>query len=438
LILLLYEATIKEGFRGLDWRRHATYWGVAVVYVIATGRLINEALVDAPVRDFKIQLATQLKAAVYYLKLMVIPHSLSVEHAFYEAFEPLSLVPLLACASLGSIALVLWLYRKRIPGESRFWFGWILISLLPTIVVPLNVLVSERRLYLPLIGFLGGLLALRALGARLVVQRVGVVAMIGLGLLSFQRNRVWADEKSLWLDARTKGPSVVRAHLQLGRVWRQQGRIDSAAQAYRVALALEPNNAAAYNNIGNIKKDIGDLQGAEVAYRKALEIQPRYPEAQINLGALYSKTGRYEQALAIFTRALVLGENHAELHNNRGIALLETGQFDAAVESLKRAIDLGGGKSGVYFNLGGALEGMGEDNKAIAAYEQALGLAPDNPKPHYNLGLLHERLGNTPRALKAYQRFLVLWRGEERFKKLVQDRIAGLQRQPQRSANLQD
>ncbi len=438
LMLLLYEACCGQCLRFARWRQHVLYWVVAGGYLFATGRLIHEALIDAPVRDFKIQLATQLKAALYYLKLMIIPHSLSVEHAFHEALDPFSLTPILAGFCLVSILLAGWIWRAKLDRETIFWCAWIVLSLMPTFVVPLNLLISERRLYIPLIGLFGLFMLLRKISTVARGRWIGIVLLMGFGILSFQRNQVWANEKSLWLDACVKGPTMVRPYVRLGGVWRREGRIDLAEQAYHQALILDPENVAAHNNSGNIKRDQGDLYGAEQAYLQALKIAPAYPEAQINLGALYTKQKRFDVALEIFDKAQKYGAHHAELYNNWGIALLATGQFEPAVLMLRQAINLGGEESGIYFNLGGALEGTGDDTAAVTAYQEALTLAPENPKPYYNLGLLYERRGKTAKALEAYRHFLSLWHGSEQFKTVVQNRIATLARVPYKSPGIQD
>ena len=84
--------------------------------------------------------------------------------------------------------------------------------LMPTAVMPLNVLVNERRLYLALVGFswlCGYLLARRK--DRLLWALPPLLA-----LLTLIRNPVWVDELSLWMDAARKAPAHVSSADQLG------------------------------------------------------------------------------------------------------------------------------------------------------------------------------------------------------------------------------
>ena len=73
-----------SGRRGkrLWWRGQIAFWIVAFVYLLGMRGLIDEALVQAPVRDMVTQLSTQAKALGYYALLVVVPRGLQVDHQF--------------------------------------------------------------------------------------------------------------------------------------------------------------------------------------------------------------------------------------------------------------------------------------------------------------------------------------------------------------------
>ena len=99
LLLWAYEwSRGRGGVQGL-WRRHWPYWALAVAYVWGTRGLIREALVEAPVRSLSAHWSTQIKALIYYAKLVVLPHPLSVEHQFFESSSPFAARVL--CSLLG-------------------------------------------------------------------------------------------------------------------------------------------------------------------------------------------------------------------------------------------------------------------------------------------------------------------------------------------------
>ena len=191
----------------------------------------------SPVRSLDSQIWTQLKGLVYYAKLMVMPVGLNVEHPFAVADSPAQAAVLLSVLVLISAALLAW---RGLSRWALFWLVWGGVSLAPTLLVPLNVLVNEHRLYLPLAGFAvlaGGGWSYLAHRASL---RYAVLAALALaGILGFYRNRVWENELSLWGDAMAKSPGMPRVHVHLGNALRQDRQLPRARAAYEAALALK-------------------------------------------------------------------------------------------------------------------------------------------------------------------------------------------------------
>jgi tetratricopeptide (TPR) repeat protein len=411
LLLLAYEWTWQPARVRHCWRWHWPYWVLLAGYLGLTERLIHKAVVQAPVREWGAQLCTQAKALIYYLKLAVLPRPLTVEHQFAVSDSPLAPVVLGSLVFLGSVAALL-VHSARTDRRPVFWSAWAVAALAPTLVVPLNVLVAERRLYLALAGGVG--LLLWSLCHQRRSGRWLVLAGVWLGLLAvttIQYNRAWESPASLWSWALQRAPQMVRPHLRMGGVLRQAGQWDEAEAEYRAALVLDPHNAPAYNNLGNLYHATHRYAEAAQAFAKALELLPQYPEALSNLATLRADQGQYDEALALFERALPLSPNRGEIYNNLGTTLLKMGRYAQAERTLSQALALDP-EPGVYFNLGGAFEGQGRDAEAVHAYAQAIRLDPGYAKPYYHLGLLHEAAGRTTEASQAYEGFLSRWSGD--------------------------
>ena len=371
------------------WRRHGAYWGLAAGYVLVL--ILNGFLgrsLGKPVRDLSVQAATQLQALVYYPYLLLMPARLNVDHQFFAQQGWLGAGVLLPLALVLSAAWLLWSHRRQ-QDQALFLILWALLALLPVMVMPLNVLVNERRLYLPCaslcIGLAWLLRAGRIRGWVLVGLLVGVYA-----LGSWRRSQVWADELSLWTDAVKKAPLMPRAHLYLGNAYKDlalQGNASrwvDAAKEYQLVGDLDPGGdlgLRGLNNQGSVLFVLEDFNGAERAYRRALELSPRFEDALVNLGNVYlqksrgpvdaaAKTALLHQALDSYQEALAVRPNHYQAHGDVGVAYQELGQYEDARAAYARALHIAPNDGQVLKNMG----------SLFAAQAQAL--PPDQRGPY--------------------------------------------------------
>lgn len=425
VVLVLAEWNLRGDMRGMRWQRLAGFAMGLVVYVWGTQAVVSEALIDAPVRSFAQQTATQVLALPYYVKLVMGLQGQSVEHQFFVR-DWHGLVPWLSAVCVLSVGVIgggwLWGHQRR----AFFYAGWALLALLPTLVVPLNMLVNERRLYLPLVALTALAVLLPLRWSQRAKGAVAVAIACVLGALAAQRSAVWQSEWTLWNDARDKAPLMVRPHVKIGVELRTRGDLPGALASYQRALQIDGEHAPAYNNAGNVYRQMGDDERAEGAYRQALDIWPYYVDAQINLATLYSEGGRLEEANALYAHALDGGGNRAELHNNMGTNFLRMGDYAAAAGALKKALVLAGETARIHYNLGGAMEGLGRSREALEHYGRAVELDPGYAPPYAKMGALYEGQGDGITARAHYAAFLRHWTGSETTASAIAQRLARL------------
>jgi hypothetical protein len=116
----------------------------SVAYVVGTREIVGKAL-GQPTRPLIEQWATQLKAFVFYIRTSVMPVQLSVEPQFSVSGPGDSHV-IAAGLALLSLAVVLLCLRGR-SGPVALAAAWTALTLLPSSLVPLHVLVNEHRLF---------------------------------------------------------------------------------------------------------------------------------------------------------------------------------------------------------------------------------------------------------------------------------------------------
>ena len=92
-------------------------------------------------------------------------------------------------------------------------------------------------------------------------------------------------------------PGHADAHLNLGRLLHEAGRVAEAEAHYRRALASRPGDATAAYNLGVALEDLGRGPEAESAYESALEADPTNADAHFNLSRLCERLGQPQRAL---------------------------------------------------------------------------------------------------------------------------------------------
>lgn len=308
-----------------NWMRYAPYAGVAAIYLLMVRSFLERAVFSEPVRTWHIQLATQLKALVYYVYLVVTPLFLSVDHAFTES----SLAePLVWFCAAAIVSALYFFYRLR--GE---YLGFVLgmSALLPTLVVPLNVLVNEHRLYLPVAGLAIALSGLRRLER---VPNLGLGAPLCIALwfvLTMQRNSVWQDESTLWRDVAEKNPQSARSYIYLGNIARSTGDAPKALLHYGRALENDPHSAVARAGLAAAYQDLGQFDKAIRAFEMALEEQPNMVDLHYSLGRVLQQAERYSEAQAYYLQLQPNSPHYGIALNNLGTLNELEGQVDSAL-----------------------------------------------------------------------------------------------------------
>jgi tetratricopeptide (TPR) repeat protein len=391
------SAALTGGGRGPDgprllawlartWRADGPYWIVGFAYLGFTRQLLNTALVEQAVRPLGAQLLTQAKALVYYVYLLLVPVSLSVDHQFIVARTPWQPSVLAALACLFSGGWLVWRGRGWLGAGWRLWLVWPVVILLPTVVVPLNVLVNEHRLYLPSVAAglgLGWLWEHRQWAARPVPSLLAAAGLLLLAVLAGQRTAVWSSGERLWQDALTKGPLMPRPRIERADRLKDAGRPAAAMAEYQRALNSYPealtalDRVVAWNNLGATCLAAGRFVDAVNAYQQALALDPEYGPARQSLEGLLALTATARNPAA-------------ERLRKEGLACLLAGDLESARTRLEQSLQ--------------------EQN---------------DPQTWMALALVHERRGDVAAAAATYRTLALAGRGEQ-YEKTAQERLRAL------------
>ena len=104
-----------------------------------------------------------------------------------------------------------------------------------------------------------------------------------------------------------------------------------APAAYFKALELDPLHSDAHVNLGRLLQEDGKLEDAEKHYLKALSADEDNMLAAFNLGTLYEDLGKIQEAIDTYKKA----GNLADAHYNLSRLYELVGEHGAALEHLK-------------------------------------------------------------------------------------------------------
>lgn len=102
-------------------------------------------------------------------------------------------------------------------------------------------------------------------------------------------------------------PRHTDAHVNLGRLLHEAGRVTDAATHYLQALRYNPKHAIAAYNLGVAMEDLGRLSEAMKAYQQAASSDPEFPDVHYNLATLFEKIGNRAGAIRHYTKYRRLG-----------------------------------------------------------------------------------------------------------------------------------
>jgi len=416
LLLLLLEFLFFTCAPGLTGRvRNIIRYHLPFLVLIMFGagfRLIYmfELHNPAEIRSPWLNLFSQFRVVVRYMLMLFLPVNQNVDpdvrtsESFFEPAVLFSLAVILLLLWLG------WLVRKRLPLAALGIFVWF-TSLLPTSsIIPLRDLMAEHRVYLPMVGAallastLPSLLAPRPAGAGRVALAATLVVGLALTWGSFQRNRVWENELTLWADSVAKSPEKERPMMHYANAISARGRYQEALPLYEKALRIDPDNATARYNLGIVLKRLGDYPRAVEEWRKVVAIDTAHPNVHNNLGNYHLSRNELEKARVEFIVEINHNPRNPLAYFNYGTYWRRIGERGRAERNWRRALRLKGDLETCRLRLGTLYY---EDDRLAEAEQQFQAVLEFNPASApglFNLGNVRYKQHRVHEAVLLYER----------------------------------
>jgi tetratricopeptide (TPR) repeat protein len=413
LVVCLYESCFFKAGKGIDRKYIIPYFIVALIMPLTMAlsrsvdflgmRRVAEGVPGISAGNYFL---TQLRVMVTYLRLVALPVNQNLDY-YYPASKSFFEMPVILSLLILVFVLLTGIKLSRKYKLVSFGIFWFLITLLPeSSVIPIADVIFEHRLYLPMAGFsiflISGLyFLLKEKGLKSTIAILSVLAIF-CSIASYQRNKIWKDEFTLWNDAALKAPLKARPYVNRGQAYQKDGKLDLALADYNKAIALKSTYAEAFNNRGLAYQDSGNFDLALADYNKAIAINPKYAEAYCNRGIAYAKKNNLDLAFADFLKALEVLPNCVEAYINRGTVYAGAGKLDLALADYNKAIAVNPYMAKSYFNRGLVFQNEGKLDLSLSDYNKAIAINPRYAEAYSNRGIAYAKAGNFNLAISDF------------------------------------
>jgi tetratricopeptide (TPR) repeat protein len=211
---------------------------------------------------------------------------------------------------------------------------------------------------------------------------------------------VWLLQRALAIK-----PDYADAVDHLGRLLVQQGQSASAIP-YLARFASAYPSDSAFARLGAAYMSAGRVDSAALAFRNALALNPMRADAATYLGGLLVEQERGGEAAPLLERVAGNGGATGVVVGLLSLAYAEVGRTDEAAQAAQGAIERAGNDPSVYLLAGRAMLRAARAEEAAQILAQAVKLAPSSPEAITQLGLAVAALGKHDDAVALFRRAL--------------------------------
>jgi len=248
--LLVWELVLGTNWRTI-WRRQWSSWlllASGAVFFLMNDSYLAHMQRSAELNNLMGNIATQAMAFCYLMRQWGLPLWLNID-------PDLHVLPSLSGAWLFLGGLVAAALAAGLAWRRRPWLSfallWALLHWVPLyIFLPRLDVANDRQLYLaswPLAMAL--VFELSAWLPRHLCRGVMVTLVLGLVLLTINRNQDYDNEIALWQATVKLSPDKARIHNNLGYAYMLAGHLPEARREYTRALQLDPGHIKARYNL---------------------------------------------------------------------------------------------------------------------------------------------------------------------------------------------
>lgn len=384
--------------------------------------------------------ATQLKVVFKYIQLLFIPVSLNLD-PFIEVSKTLLgwKEVLMLLGHLSIIGFGIYFFKKN--KLVTFGILWFYIGMLiESTIIPIRDVMFEHRTYLPSYGF--HLIFVVLIFKFFIKKNIGIRSIsivllsivLVLSVMSFQRNKVWENDFTLWYDVVQKPPVKARGyqylsaeyvkmkdyeeamqllnkavelepgnaqiHLNMAVIYQRQQNINAAIKELDKCIQLEPEKESHYVDRATLLMIIGEFEKSRFDLLKAYEIKPNDYSILFKMGVYYIKTNNDKEAIKVLTRAIDLNPVFIDALMNRGAAYMKTKQYNKAIQDFTSILEIDEFNISALNKRASSFFSSRKYSGAIKDYDKLIRIDPKNGTNYKNRAISLIRINKFNKAME--------------------------------------
>lgn len=301
------------------------------------------------------------KLILFYFKTFIYPKDLAINQHWVvnslnqnDFYIPL-IISLLVITLLILPAVYFLIKKNQFLTLYLFFLIWFFTGLIMHlhIIFPLDLTVSDRWFYFPMVGLLGmtGVLIeqikIKNLLFKKILSILLIVLIASLTIRTMSRNSDWKNGLTLYSKDINISKNAFDLENNLGVELYRVGRFDEAEIHFENSTKLAPNWWTNWNNLGAMYERRNDLSTAKNYYQKAID-NGQYYLAYENLAKIYLKTETPENIITFTENSLKVLPNNSTLWFVLAVSEYKLGNKDKALIAAKNAYLLNQNQQNLY------------------------------------------------------------------------------------------
>ncbi|MEJ2155586.1 MAG: tetratricopeptide repeat protein [Desulfobacteraceae bacterium] len=400
--LLLYELVLLRGVEGIKPIRIAI-WGFALtaIFVMAgllyTNFSLGQLLDSYEIRPFTPveRLLTQPRVIFFYLSLIAVPstlrmtllHDMEISHSLWS---PWTTAP--AIAGVILVVAALGITSRKYPLIAFCGLFFFLNHLIEASFLNLE-LIYEHRNYIPsmLLFVPPAIAAVRSIrffryrwSFQWMIIGVTLMVLVSNGLTTYQYNRIFRSELTLWDHAVRRSPRLSMAHSNLGNAYWALGDAESAIAEFKTAFSLNRYNNTFHKgvvlyNLGLYASQVeGDYAAASDYFSEAMKRYPQNTRIWYQNALSQIALKRWSAASETVSGANIKWPDNPDFYYLSAVIHLKNGEEQKALEAAEKALAVNSDHGGALMAKAQSYRMLGDYGRAIETWKHFMAVEPND------------------------------------------------------------